>query len=134
MEKDKLQQQQEAMERTHAEELAFEKKKLDLQQAPKKPTETAGATSEVVEMPKLVITKFDGTPQNRMRFWGQLKTQIDKSSAPDVMKFSYFKKLVNSKLRNLINGLLFTADGYQKAKDLLVRRYRKTSEVAGTYV
>ena len=84
MEKDKLQQQQEAMERTHAEELAFEKKKLDLQQAPKKPTETAGATSEVVEMPKLVITKFDGTPQNRMRFWGQLKTQIDKSSAPDV--------------------------------------------------
>ena len=81
LEKEKMQQQQEAIERAHAEELEFEKKKLDLQQAQKKPTETAGVTSEVVKMPKLVITKFDGTPQDWMRFWGQFETQIDKSSA-----------------------------------------------------
>ena len=110
------------------------RKKLDLQQAQKKPTETAGATSEVVKMPKLVITKFDGTPQDWMRFWGQFETQIDKSSAPDVTKFSYLKELVDSKVRNLIDGLPFTADGYQKAKDLLSRRFGKTSEVVGSYV
>ena len=95
LEKEKMQQQQEAIERAHAEELEFEKKKLDLQQAQKKPTETAGVTSEVVKMPKLVITKFDGTPQDWMRFWGQFETQIDKSSAPDVTKFSYLKELVS---------------------------------------
>jgi len=134
LEKEKMQQQQEAIECAHAEELEFEKKKLDLQQAQKKLTETMGATSEIVKMPKLVITKFDGMPQDWMRFWGQFETQIDKSSAPDVTKLSYLKELVDSKVRNLIDGLLFTPDGYQKAKDLLFRCFGKTSEVVGSYV
>ena len=131
LEKEKIQQQQEAVEQAHAEELAFEKKKLELQQ---KSTETTGATSEVAKMPKLVITKFDGTPQDWMRFWRQFETQIDKSSIPDVTKFSYVKELLVRKVRNLINGLPFTGDGYQRAKDLLARRYGKTSEVVKTYV
>ena len=37
-------------------------------------------------------------------------------------------------MRNLIDGLPFTPEGYNKAKDLLARRYGKTSEVVGTYV
>ena len=118
--------------------MEFEKKKLDLQQAQQqaqtKPTETAGATSEVVKMPKLVISKFDGTPQDWMRFWAQFETQIDRSSAPDVTKFSYLTELVDLKVQNLIDGLPFTAEGYKKAKDLLRRHYGKTSEVVGTYV
>ena len=69
-----------------------------------------------------------------MRFWGQFETQIDKLSAPAVTKFSYLKELLVLKVRNLIDGLPFTPEGYQKAKDLLVRRYGKTSEVVGTYV
>ena len=133
LEKEKIQQQQEFEEQAHAEELAFEKKKLELQQA-QKSTETTGATSEVAIMPKLVITKFDGTPQDWMRFWGQFETQIDKSSVPDVTKISYLKELLVTKVRNLIDGLPFTGDGYQRAKDLLARRYGKTSEVVGTYV
>ena len=138
LEREKMMQKQEAIERAHAEELEFEKKKLDLQQAQQqaqtKPTETAGATSEVVKMPRLVISKFDGTLEDWMRFWAQFETQIDKSSAPDVTKFSYLKELVDLKVRNLIDGLPFTAEGYKKAKDLLGRRYGKTSEVVGTYV
>ena len=85
-------------------------------------------------MPKLVITKFDGTPQDWMRFWGQFETQIDKLSAPAVTKISYLKELLVLKVRNLIDGLPFTPEGYQKAKDLLEQRYGKTSEVVGTYV
>ena len=122
LENEKIEQQREAKERAYAEELAFKQKKLDLQQAQKKPTETAGATSDVVKMPKLVITKFDGRPQDWMRFWGLFETQIDKSSAPEVTKFSYLKKLLVLKVRNLIDGLLFTVEGYQKAKGLLARR------------
>ena len=134
LENEKIEQQREAKERAYAEKLAFEQKKLDLQQAQQqKPTETAGATGDV-KMPKLVITKFDGTPQDWMRFWGQFETQIDKSSAQEVTKFSYLKELLVLKVRNLIDGLPFTAEGYQKAKDLLARRYGKTSEVVGTYV
>ena len=37
-------------------------------------------------------------------------------------------------MRNLIDGLPFTPEGYKKAKDLLARRYGKTSEVVGAYV
>ena len=73
-----------------------------------------------------------------MRFWGQFETQfetqIDKSSAPAVTKFSYLKELLVLKVHNLIDGLPFTPEGYQKAKDLLARQYGKTSEVVGTCV
>ena len=46
------------------------------------------------------------------------------------------KELVQSiqRYENLIDGLPFTPDGYQKAKDLLSRRFGKTSEVVGSYV
>ena len=134
LENEKIERQQEAKEHAYAEELVFEQKKLDLQQAQKKPKEAAGAASNDVKMRNLVITKFDGTPQDWLRFWGQFKTQIDKSSAPELTKFSYLKELLVLKVRNLIDGLLFTGEGYQKAKDLLTQRYGKTSEVVGTYV
>ena len=48
--------------------------------------------------------------------------------------FTYLKELVDLKVRNLIDGLPFIPKGYKKAKDLLARRYGKTSEVVGTYV
>ena len=83
--------------------------------------------SNVVRMPKLVITKFDGTPQDWLSFWGQFESEIDESSAPEVTKFSYLKELVN-------DGLPFTPDGHQKAQDLLTRRYGEASEVVETYV
>ena len=66
-----------------------------------------------------------------MRFWEQFETQIDKYSTPEITKFSYLKELVDL---NLIDGLPFTPKGYKKAKDLLARRYRKESEVVGTYL
>ena len=69
-----------------------------------------------------------------MRFWAQFETQIDKSNAPEVTKFSYLKELVNLKVCNLIDGLPFTEEGYTKAKDILCRRYRNNGEVIGTYV
>lgn len=111
LENEKIQQQREAKERVYAEELAFEQKKLDLQQAQKKPTETARATSNVVKMPKLVITKFDGTPQDWMHFWGQFETQIDKLSAPAVTKISYLKELLVLKVRNLIGDTRRLSEG-----------------------
>ena len=85
-------------------------------------------------MPKLVITKFNGTHQDWLRFGGQFETQIDKSMAAETKKFSYLRELVELKVRNLIDGLPFTDEGYTKAKDLLIRRYGNTSEVVGAYV
>ena len=81
-----------------------------------------------------MITKFDGTPQDWIRFWGQFEAQIDKSSVDSVTKYSYLKELVEAKVRKLIDGLPFTKEGYDKAKGLLQKRYGETSEVVGAYV
>ena len=59
-------------------------------------------------MPKLVITKFNGTSQGWLRFCGQFETQINKSTAPTLTTFSYIKDLVHMKVPNLIDGPLFT--------------------------
>ena len=64
LEREKLRQKQEAVERAHAEELEFKKKKMELKQAQTEPPEITAMASTMVKMPKLVITKFDGTPQD----------------------------------------------------------------------
>ena len=136
LEKEKMVQQQEAINRAHGEELEFEKKKLELKQGQTEPPENVHVqmASNVVRMPKLVITKFDETQQDWLRFWGQFESGIYESSAPEVTKFSYLKELVNLKVQNFIDGLPFTPEGYHKAKDLLTRRYGKGSKVVGTCV
>ena len=52
-----------------------------------------------VKLPKLVITKFQGTPLDWQRFWSQFETEIDKAEITQVAKFSYLKELLVSKVR-----------------------------------
>ena len=68
------------------------------------------------------------------RFWGQFSSQIDKANVHVLTKFSYLKELVEVKVRNLIDGLPFTEEGYDKAKTLLEKRFARTSEVVGVYM
>ena len=133
LEKEKMVQKQEGINRAHVEEFGIWKKKLELKQAQMEPPETVQMASKVMRMPKLVIKKFDGTPQDWLRFWGQFESRIDESGAPEDTKFSYLKEFVNLKVPNLIDGFPFTPEGYQKAEYLLTKRYGKASEVLGTY-
>ena len=41
----------------------------------------------------------------------------------DITKFSYIKEFVDPKVRKSIDGLPFTAEGYKKAKDILIERF-----------
>ena len=38
------------------------------------------------ELPKLVVTKFNGTHMDWIRFWSQFETEIDKSNLPSISK------------------------------------------------
>ena len=58
-------------------------------------------------MPKLIISKFTGTPQDLVRFWGQFESQIDKSNVDDVTKFWYPKELVDIKVTRLIDEVTY---------------------------
>ena len=138
----KLRQEQEATERLHAEKLSYEREKIKLdleyqQQLSKNKQSASESTTSsqgTVKMPKLVISKFQGTPQDWVRFWGQFEAQIHKAEASAVTKFSYLKELVELKVRKLIDGLPFTDVGYEKAIALLQKCYGRTDEIVNAYV
>ena len=53
---------------------------------------------------------------------------------PQVTKFAYLKELVLSKVRADIDGLPFSTEGYERAKNILKSEYGKTSEIINAYV
>ena len=87
-----------------------------------------------VKLPKLVITKFQGTHLDWQRFWGQFEAEIDKSDINQVAKFSYLKELLVPKVRAVIDGLPFNSEGYTRAKNILMTKYGKPSEVANAHI
>ena len=85
------------------------------------------------KLPKLVITKFDGTFMDWPRFWGQFTETIDKTSVASITKFSYLRELLDIKVRKTIEALPFTSEGYNRAKSILQERYGKESEIIKAY-
>ena len=51
-----------------------------------------------------------------------------------ITKFSYLKEFVDLKVRKTIDGFPFTAEGYNRAKSILMDRYGKESEIVKAYV
>ena len=69
-----------------------------------------------VKLPKLVITRFNGTHIDWFRFCKQFESEIERSELPAVSKFSYLKELISPKVGIIIDGLPFTGEGYNRAK------------------
>ena len=69
-----------------------------------------------VKLPKLIISKFEGTNLNWLRFWSQFETEIDRDVTA-ASKFSYLKELVIPKVRALIHVLPFNTEGHEKGKN-----------------
>ena len=68
-----------------------------------------------VKLPKLVITKFDGTFLDWFRFWNQFESEIDKAEIDPVSAYPDLKELLIPRVRFLIDGLPFTSEGYSRA-------------------
>ena len=86
------------------------------------------------KLPKLEITKFQGTHVDWLRFWSQFEAEIDQAELGKVAKFSYLKELLVPKVRQTIDGLPFTTEGYERAKQILKTKYGKPSEVVNAHV
>ena len=87
-----------------------------------------------VNLPKLSLTKFDGTPIDWFRFWEQFSCEIDRADIPSTTKFSYLKEFVNANVRRQIDGLPFNSEGYQRAKTILGNRYGQPSEIVNAHI
>ena len=87
-----------------------------------------------VKMPKLVITKYDGTYEKWLSFWNKFKAEIDAADIPPVTKFAHLKELLESDVCESIDGLPFSPEGYERAKNILKSNYGKTSEIVRAYI
>lgn len=84
--------------------------------------------------PKLVITKFKGGLTDWPCFWNQFEAEVDRSEVAGVTKFSYLKELVEPKVKTAIEGLPFSTEGYEQARNILKTKYGKMSEIMNVYM
>ena len=98
------------------------------------PGDSQNLNSPGAKLPKLVISKFEGTHLDWMRFWNQFETEIDKANLTQVAKFSYLKELLVPGVRASVDGLPFTTECYERAKTLLQTKYGKPSEVTNAHM
>ena len=82
-----------------------------------------------VKLPKLIISKFEGTNLDWLRFWSQFEMEIDRADITAVSKFSYLKELMIPKVKALVDGLTSNTEWYERAKPILKAKFGKPSEV-----
>ena len=99
-----------------------------------KQKEIADKSSPAAKLPKVSITKFNGTSLDWVRFEGQFNAMLDSQDVHAVTKFSHLKELVEPRIRNALDCLPFTAEGYVRAWKYLKDKYGHPNEVAGAYV
>ena len=111
--------------RKREEELKFEKKKVEMQLADK----PEKSTGKRVKLPKLVITKYDGTFEKWLSFWNTFKAEVDSQDIPAVTKFAFLKEFLEPRIRETIDGLPFSTEGYERAKNILQSNHGNIDEI-----
>ena len=108
---------------------------LEEAKAKQQPVEEANWSEQrTTKLPKLQITKFNGTYEAWLPFWKKFQAKIDKANLASVTKFAYLKELVDPKVRGEIDRLPFTRDGYKRTKNILICENGKMREIVNTYV
>lgn len=120
-------------------EIKLHETKLKLQEVLRAKTDShdKGSSEQPIsqaKLPKLVITKFDGSYMDWMRFWGEYSETIDKTNIAPVTKFTFLRELLCEKAKKTIEALPHTAEGYNRALSLLKDRFGKESEIVKAYV
>ena len=133
---DRIKQEQRINLEKEIEKIKFEEKLNYEKQLEELHSKTSNPTQEAskVNLPKLIITKFNGTFTDWFRFWNQYEAEIDSSDISPVSKFSYLKELVITPVRANIDALTLTSEGYERAKQILKAKYGKPSEVVNAFV
>ena len=124
-----------AQEEQFKAELKLHEQKLRMESEISSPkSETQECLSRNAKLPKLVITKFNGSFKDWPRFWGQFTEGIDKSSVAAITKFTYLLELLTPKAKTCVESLPFSVEGYNRAKAILKDKYGKESEIVKSYV
>ena len=121
-------------EEMHEKDLEHEKQLLNQKLRAALKQKELEEKKSTVKLPKLSITPFSGTVIDWVRFDNQFSAMVDSQNVPAVTKFSHLKELLVPKVRQVIDGLPFNEEGYERAKKYLKEKYDHPDEVAGAYV
>jgi len=80
------------------------------------PRESSGSHAK---LPKLSITKYDGTYEQWLSFWNKFCAEIESTNLAPVTKFAYLKVFLQPQVIADIDGLPFSTEGYEKDKNIL---------------
>ena len=90
--------------------------------------------SKEIRKNSLSITKFSGKVEDWLPFWGKFKSEIHSSNLATLTKFGYLKELLEKHMRNDIEGLPFTDDGYGNVKAIFEAEYGQPADIVNVYV
>ena len=65
-----------------------------------------------VKLPKLEISRFNGSATYFTRFWNTFTEEIDRTELPGISKFSYLKEYLGLKVKPLVESLPFNTEGH----------------------
>ena len=136
----KREKEDELLAKEREKQLQFEKEKLDMKLDYEKKSEEfkkgnqGESSGSHAKLPKLSITKYDGTYEQWLPFWNKFCAEIDSTNLAPVTKFAYLKELLQPQVKADIDGLPFSTEGYERAKNILKSEYGKTSEIVNTYI
>ena len=128
--------EEEKRRRRYEEELKLEEARMQIKREYEKKLEEDRAKYLKdcgANLPKLTITRFQGTHLDWLRFCSQFELEIYKTSITQVTKFSYLKELLIPKVRASVDGLPYNTEGYERAKTILKAKYGKPSKVANAH-
>ena len=89
--------EEECLQRRYNEERELETMEFEVRQAIEKKAEMSSEKNArenpvKVELSKLIISKFEGTNLDWLRFWSQFEMEIDRADITTVSKFLYLKE------------------------------------------
>ncbi|XP_054720641.1 uncharacterized protein LOC129230265 [Uloborus diversus] len=88
-----------------------------------------------INLPRLIIDKFDGDPSDWQRFWDQYESAIHKNTdISNVDKFNYLRSYLKGAASNAIKGFSLTNNNYQSAIDTLKDRFGKKTIVINSHL
>ncbi|XP_068692506.1 uncharacterized protein [Montipora foliosa] len=87
------------------------------------------------KLPKLELKKFHGNPIEWYPFWESFESAVHKNSnLSGVDKFNYLKSLLTGIAQSVVTGLALTSSNYEKAVELLKRRFGNRQVVISTHM
>ena len=111
------------------EELKFKMEQKAEFSKPQNTTPALTSNEQSGKLPKLLLTKYNGALENWLAFWNKFEVEINSQDLPGVTKFAYLKELEETHVQKGIDGLPFTTEEYEPAKNILKTNYGKISEI-----